>query len=65
MSCKVTNIYKYSDFFELYENHDKVSIGYREHESANPDDMLMYYAKEQIEKYGVMGIELDRLNKER
>ena len=65
MSCKVTNIYKYSNFVELYENHDKVSIGYREHESANPDDMLMYYTKKQIEKYGVMGIELDRLNKER
>lgn len=63
LSCKVINIYKYSDFSELYENHDKQSIGYRENEKADPNDMLLYYAKEQIEKYGVVGIELTKLNK--
>ena len=39
-------------------NHNKISIGYTENEIANPDDMLMYYSKEDIEKYGVLGIEL-------
>ena len=63
LSCKVINIYKYSDFSELYENHDKQSIGYRENEKADPDDMLLYYTKEQIEKYGVVGIELTKVNK--
>ena len=58
MSCKVMNIYKYSDFVELYRNHDKISIGYKEDETANPDDMFLYYSREYIEKYGVVGIEI-------
>lgn len=58
MSCKVMNIYKYSDFAELYKHHSKISIGYTEDETANPDDMLSYYTKEDIEKYGVVGIEI-------
>ena len=58
MSCRVVNIYKYQDFVELYKNHDKRSIGYTDDEPANPDDMLMYYTREQIERNGVVGIEL-------
>lgn len=27
-------------------------------ETANPDDMLLYYTREDIEKYGVAGIEI-------
>lgn len=60
MSCKVMNIYKYSDFGELYKHHSKISIGYTEDETANPDDMLSYYTKEDIEKYGVVGIEVNK-----
>ena len=56
MSCKVVNIYKYVNFIELYKHHDKVSIGYKKDETANPDDMLLYYTQEDIEKYGVVGI---------
>ncbi len=58
MSCKVMNIYKYSDFAELYKHHDKISIGYKEDETANPDDMYAYYTREQVEKYGVVGIQV-------
>ena len=58
MSCQVLNIYKYANFAELYKHHDKISIGYQEDEVANPDDMLAYYTVEQIEKYGVVGIEV-------
>ncbi len=49
---------KYADFTELYKHHNKVSIGYKEDEIANPDDMLLYYTREDIEKYGVVGLEL-------
>ena len=42
ITCRVINIYKYPDFATLYENHSKLSIGYREDENADPDDMLMY-----------------------
>jgi len=57
--CLVTNIYKYSNFDELYSTHDKKSIGYKEDEIANPKDMLKYYSQENIDKYGVVGIEIE------
>ena len=63
--CKVTNLFKYKNFEELYNNHNKTSIGYTENEIANPDDMLMYYSKEDIEKYGVLGIELIKIGGKR
>ena len=56
--CEVIKIYKYINFEELYQNHNKISIGYREDEIANPNDMLMYYSKDNIDKYGVLGIEI-------
>ena len=56
LKVKVDNIYKYANFEELYKHHDKISIGYKEEEIANPNDMLMYYKKEDVEKYGVLGI---------
>jgi len=58
MSCKVNDIFRYSDFAELYKNHSKRSIGYRDNEKADPDDMLLYYTREDIEKYGVVGLEI-------
>ena len=56
--CEVIKNYKYINFEELYQNHNKISIGYREDEIANPNDMLMYYSKDNIDKYGVLGIEI-------
>ena len=58
LSCVVTNLYKYSSFDELYLHHDKKSIGYLENEIASPKDMLVYYSQENIDKYGVLGIEV-------
>lgn len=58
MECIVIDLYRYKDFDELYKHHDKISIGYRENEIANPNDMLAYYSAENIEKYGVLGIEI-------
>lgn len=55
---KVTNLYYYKDFKELYKNHDNISIGYLENEDANPNDMEKYYSKDEINKYGVVGIEI-------
>lgn len=56
IKTKVVNIYKYKDFEELYMHHDKISMGYKTEEIADPNDMLMYYKKEDIKKYGVLGI---------
>ena len=58
IQCRVLKVYHYSDFYELYNHHSKESIGYKEDEAANPEDMLLYYTKEQINKYGVVGIEI-------
>lgn len=56
--CLVTDLLKYSDFEELYQHHNKILIGYGEDEDANPADMLEYYPKEDIERFGVIGIEI-------
>jgi ASC-1-like (ASCH) protein len=56
--CLVTNLYKYENFNELYNHHDKIAIGYLDNEIADPNDMLVYYTKENIKKYGVLGIEI-------
>ena len=58
LECSVLNLHRYTDFNEMYQNHDKVSIGYRSDELALPSDMLQYYSEEQIEKYGVVGIQI-------
>ena len=58
LACQVVELYRYATFEELYRNHEKTEIGYREDEAANPDDMLIYYTQEDIHKYGVIGIEV-------
>ena len=61
LQVKVNHIYKYKDFEELYQHHDKISLGYKEEDVVYPDDMLMYYKKEDIKKYGVLGISISVL----
>lgn len=58
INCKVINLERYQDFFELYSNYDKVSIGYNANETAKAEDMYAYYSPEQIKKYGVLAIEI-------
>ena len=64
MNCAVKNLFKYPSFYELYKNHGSQSIGYGEGEAADPADMYDYYSQENIEKYGVVGIEVEALNAE-
>ena len=54
----VLNIVKFPSFSELYSHYDKKLLGYQDDEKADPDDMLIYYSKEDIKKYGVIGIEI-------
>lgn len=58
IKTKVLNLYKYKTFKELYNNHDKISIGYKQNETANFEDMYNYYSKKDIDKYGTVGIEV-------
>lgn len=58
---KIENIYKYDNFEELYKHFDKVKLGYKENEIANPRDMLKYYSKEEQDRYGVLGIKIRKI----
>jgi ASC-1-like (ASCH) protein len=56
--AEIIALHVYPTFDELYKRFDKTTLGYMENETANPKDMLAYYSQENIEKYGVVGIEL-------
>ena len=58
---EIENLYHYPSFEELYKHFDKVAMGYKEDEEADPKDMEEYYSKEEQEKYGVLGIEIKKV----
>ena len=55
---KVIAMHIYSCFADLYRDYDKVSLGYCADDVAKPEDMEQYYSKEEQDKYGVVGIEI-------
>lgn len=55
---RVCNLTKFKNFEELYKCFDKVSLGYLENEEANPQDMSQYYSQDEMDKYGVLAIEI-------
>ena len=52
---------EYPTFDGLYAAFEKTRLGYLEDEIANPSDMSQYYPKEEISKYGVVGLEIQLL----
>ena len=60
---KVVKLHLFHSFDELYNNFDKVNLGYKKDEEAKPSDMEKYYSQEDISKYGVVGIEISLINK--
>ena len=58
ITTEVLDLKPFNSFNELYASYDKALLGYQKDEPANPDDMLKYYSKEQIDKYGVLAIEI-------
>ena len=58
----VTDLHIYKDFSMLYSKFPKTRLGYLENEIAKPEDMEVYYSKENIDKYGALGIEVKKLN---
>ncbi|MBQ7740106.1 MAG: ASCH domain-containing protein [Eubacterium sp.] len=57
----VKALHIFRNFDELYAALPLDKCGYNADElaTASPNDMLEYYSKEQIEKYGVVGIEVE------
>ena len=61
INAEVIDIHKFNNFSELYSDFDKTRLGYYEDEEASPKDMSQYYSNEEIEKYGVVGIEIKKI----
>lgn len=61
LSAKVIALHRFKNFEQLYSAFDKALLGYTEYETANPEDMKKYYSKNDIEKYGVVGIKIELL----
>ena len=60
ITAQVSGLHKFSNFKELYNALPLEKCGYTvaELDTAHYTDMEQYYTKEQIEKYGALGIEL-------
>lgn len=60
ITAQVARLHKFSDFEELYKALPLEKCGYSKTEldTAHYTDMEQYYTKEQIKKYGALGIEL-------
>ena len=60
VTATVKALHIFRNFEELYAvlPLDKCGYASDELEAASPDDMLLYYSAEQIEKYGAFGIEI-------
>ena len=59
--CEVTNLYRYPTFKDMYESFNKERLGYSFEEEASYLDMEKFYLKSEIEKYGVLGIEIKKI----
>ncbi len=53
----------YRDFAELYTHYDKLRMGYKPEETADPKDMEEFYPAEEIASYGVVAIEIQVIGK--
>jgi len=61
LTATVKALHVFRNYEELYAALPLDKCGYAADglATASPDDMLTYYSREQIEKYGVVGIELE------
>ena len=61
---KVTALYRFDSFEELYRQLPLLKCGYTEEDvgTASPRDMEAYYSAEQQKKYGVVGIGVELLS---
>ncbi len=61
--AEVIKLHKFLDFEQLYKVLPLEKCGYSKNDlkSAHYTDMEKYYTKEQIEKYGALGIELQKI----
>ena len=65
LRARVVNMHVFSSYEELYRELPLLKCGYTEENiaTAAPSDMDLYYTKEKQRQYGVVGIEIQLLNK--
>jgi len=56
--AQVLALHLYPTFDELYKNFPKENLGYQPHAIAHPNDMTKFYEQEEINQFGVVGIEI-------
>lgn len=54
-------IKSFKNFEDLYNSYPKSRLGYLDKEEANYRDMNEYYSNEDIEKYGVIAFEIEKV----
>ena len=58
LNTEVVGVHVFENFEKLYNNFDKERLGYEENATADPKDMSQYYSVPEINKYGVVGIQI-------
>ncbi len=58
ITTEVVALHVFDNFEKLYSQFDKTRLGYMTNEDAKPEDMSQYYSVPEINKYGVVGIEV-------
>lgn len=60
LTCRVFALHRFPTFAKLYQALPLDRCGYTEQalKDARPEDMELYYSKEEQAKYGVVGIEI-------
>ncbi len=64
LTVRVKELFVYASFAELYRDLPLTQCGYTEEnqKEAKPEDMLAYYPKEEQQRYGVVGIQIEKIN---
>ncbi len=64
VTCIVKTLHRYNNFQELYNDLDLLKCGYDKDsvKKAHYTDMQEYYSIDEINKYGVVGIEVSLIN---
>lgn len=60
--CRVVRMYRYPTFADMYAAWDKIALGYANDEVADPADMYRYYSPEKEMHYGVVGIQVEKID---
>ena len=62
LHTEVVALRRYANFEELYAHEAHTTLGYALGEVALPSDMSQYYNTNEIERYGVLAIEIRRIS---